>query len=155
MALLVVAFDVGGALAVGVLSVVRMLPTTLVGPLASVPAARIGSTGTLAAANLVRSAAAVGCAAVILVGAPIAIVFVLAAVGASAGALVRPIQNALLPSLARTPGELVAGNSVASLGEAAGTFVSGRSSRGSSWSAWAPARPSSWPRSCSSAPRSR
>ena len=123
VALLVVAFDVGGALAVGVLSVVRMLPTTLVGPLASVPAARIGSTGTLAAANLVRSAAAVGCAAVILVGAPIAIVFVLAAVGASAGALVRPIQNALLPSLARTPGELVAGNSVASLGEAAGTFV--------------------------------
>jgi hypothetical protein len=50
-------------------------------------------------------------------------VFISAAVVASAGVMVRPVQSALLPSLARLPGELVAANVVSSLGEAAGTFV--------------------------------
>jgi hypothetical protein len=41
---------------------------------------------------------------------PIEFVYVLAAVVAGAGALLRPIQNALLPAFARTPRELVAAN---------------------------------------------
>lgn len=123
VALLVVTYDVGGALAVGLLSLVRMLPTTLVGPLAGIPTGRFGSTRTLAGANTIRAVAAIGCLIAIAVDSPLIVTFVLAAVGASAGALVRPVQNALLPSLARTPRELVAGNSVSSLGEAAGTFV--------------------------------
>ena len=57
------------------------------------------------------------------IGAPTAVVFVAAAVVASAGAMVRPVQSALLPSLAKLPEELVAGNVVSSLGEAVGTFV--------------------------------
>ena len=54
---------------------------------------------------------------------PIELVYVLAAVVAGAGSLVRPIQTALLPAFARTPRELVAANVASSTGEGIGTFV--------------------------------
>ena len=123
VALLVVAFDIGGALAVGLLGLVRMLPSTLIAPLAGIPAARYGSARLLVAVNLLRAVSALGCLAVVVVDLPLVATFALATVAASAGAMVRPVQTALLPSLARTPEELVAGNSVSSLGEAAGMFL--------------------------------
>jgi MFS family permease len=123
VALLVVAFEAGGALAVGLLGLVRMLPSTFIAPLAGIPAARLGSARVLVAVNLLRAAAALGCVTAVALHAPIVAVYLLAAVAASAGAMVRPVQTALLPSLARTPAELVAGNSISSLGEAAGMFV--------------------------------
>jgi hypothetical protein len=55
--------------------------------------------------------------------APVAVVFVAAGIAASAGALVRPVQSSLLPSLAAVPEELVASNVVTSLAEAVGTFI--------------------------------
>ena len=51
------------------------------------------------------------------------IAFVLAGILAGSGALVRPIQNALMPALARSPSELIAANVTSSLGEGAGAFV--------------------------------
>jgi Cyclic nucleotide-binding domain len=51
------------------------------------------------------------------------VTFLLAAIVAGVGSLVRPIQTALFPALARTPGELVAANVAASTGEGLGTFV--------------------------------
>jgi MFS family permease len=123
VALLVVAYQAGGPFGVAVLGLVRMLPATLTGTLAGVPAARFGSGRVLLAANLVRSLGAIGCAVAVWLGAPTAIVFVGAAIVASAGVMVRPVQSALLPSLARLPEELVAANVVSSLGEAVGTFI--------------------------------
>jgi MFS family permease len=123
VALLVVAYEAGGPLGVALLGLVRMLPATLTGTLAGVPAARFGSGRVLLAANLVRSLGAIGCAAGVWLGAPTAVVFLGAAIVASAGVMVRPVQSALLPSLARLPEELVAANVVSSLGEAAGTFI--------------------------------
>jgi MFS family permease len=123
VALLVVAYEAGGPLAVGVLGLVRMVPATLTGTFAGVPAARFGSGRVLVAANLLRSLGAIGCAVGVWLGAPPAVVFISAAIVASAGVMVRPVQSALLPSLARLPEELVAANVVSSLGEAAGTFV--------------------------------
>src|SRR5918996_4208215 len=54
---------------------------------------------------------------------PLALTFALAAFVAGTGALVRPIQTALLPAFARTPGELVAANVASSMGEGLGTFA--------------------------------
>jgi predicted MFS family arabinose efflux permease len=51
------------------------------------------------------------------------VIFIAAAVVASAGVMVRPVQSGLLPSLARLPEELVAANVVSSLGEAVGTII--------------------------------
>ena len=50
------------------------------------------------------------------------LLFVLAAVAAAAGAPVRPTQVTLMPALARSPGELVAANTVWSTGEGLGAF---------------------------------
>jgi len=100
-----------------------MVPATVTGTLAGIPAARFGSGRVLLAANILRTVGALGCAVGVGIGAPTAIVFLAAAVVASAGLLVRPVQSALLPSLARLPEELVAGNVVSSLGEAVGTFI--------------------------------
>ena len=49
--------------------------------------------------------------------------FVFAAIAAAAGAPVRPTQITLMPAIARSPGELVAANTVWSTGEGFGAFV--------------------------------
>jgi MFS family permease len=54
---------------------------------------------------------------------PMELTYVLAALVAGAGSLVRPIQTALLPAFARSPRELVAANVASSMGEGVGTFV--------------------------------
>src|SRR4249919_3138003 len=121
--LLVVAYDAGGALAVGVLGAVRVLPAIIVAPFASTLVQRFRGDRMLAAINLLRTAGVVLTAIVIAADLPIAATYVLAAVVAGAGSLVRPIQNALLPAFARTPGELVAANVASSTGEGLGTFI--------------------------------
>jgi MFS family permease len=49
--------------------------------------------------------------------------FVFSAIAAAAGAPVRPTQVTLMPAIARSPGELVAANTVWSTGEGLGAFV--------------------------------
>jgi len=121
--LLITAYAVGGPLGVGVLGVVRMIPPMLVGPFADVPVARLRGDRALVAVNLVRAGAAAVTAFVLVLGASPWIAFVLAGILAGSGALVRPIQNALMPALARSPSELIAANVTSSLGEGAGAFV--------------------------------
>ncbi|HXG75140.1 MAG TPA: MFS transporter [Gaiellaceae bacterium] len=121
--LLVVAYDEGGALAVGLLGGLRLLPGIVAAPFAPALVERFRGDGVLTGINVVRAAGAVATAAVVAADLPLAIVYTLAALVAGAGSLVRPIQTALLPALARTPGELVAANVASSTGEGIGTFV--------------------------------
>jgi hypothetical protein len=121
--LLVVAYDAGGALAVGVLGAVRVLPAIVAAPFAPALVRRFRGDRVLTAINIVRAAGAVVTAIVIGAGLPIEVTYALAAVVAGAGSLVRPIQNALLPAFSRTPGELVAANVASSTGEGLGTFA--------------------------------
>ena len=121
--LLVFVYDASGTLAVGILGAVRIVPAILTAPFASTLVERYRGDRVLTAINVVRCAGAVLTAVVIGADVPIEFVYVLAAVVAGAGALVRPIQNALLPAFARTPRELVAANVASSMGEGIGTFV--------------------------------
>ena len=123
IALLVVAYRAGGALGVGILGVVRMVPAMVLGPLAGTPIRRLRGERALLAVHATRGGAALVTALVLAVDGPLPAVFLLAAVVAGAGALVRPIQIALLPAFAKTPGELVASNVASSTGEGVGTFV--------------------------------
>jgi MFS family permease len=123
IALLVVAYEAGGALAVGILGLIRMVPATVSGTFAGIPAERFGSARVLLSANLIGAAGSAACAVSLALGAPTGVLFVAAAVVAASDSLVRPVQSSLLPSLAQMPEELVAGNVVSSLGEAAGTFI--------------------------------
>ena len=123
VALLVVAYRAGGALGVGILGVVRMVPAIVLGPFAATPIRGLRGERALMAVHGVRAGAAAVTALVLALGGPVALAFLLAAVAAGAGALVRPIQIALLPAFAKTPGELVASNVASSTGEGVGTFV--------------------------------
>ena len=121
--LLVFAYDAGGALAVGILSAVRIVPSIVAAPFAATLVERYRGDRVLTAINIVRCTGAVLTALAIGTNLPVALVYVLAAVVAGAGSLVRPIQNALLPAFAQTPRELVAANVASSTGEGIGTFV--------------------------------
>ena len=87
--LLVVAYDAGGALAVGVLGAVRVLPAIVIPPFASTLVQRFRGDRMLTAINLVRTAGVVLTAIVIGADLPLATTYVLAAVVAGAGSLVR------------------------------------------------------------------
>jgi MFS family permease len=118
---LVVAYDAGGAVAVGLVSLARMLPATVVNTL-------VDTTRTprpervLVAVNLVRAAGAAAMAGAIVVDQPL-LAFLAVAVGSAAGALVRPTTLALLPSVAVRPEDLVSANTAGALGESLGTFL--------------------------------
>ena len=121
--LLVIVYDAGGALAAGVLGAVRVVPGIVAGPFATTLVERYRGDRVLTAINVVRAVAAVATAFVVASDLPLELTYVLAAVVAGAGSLIRPIQSALLPAFARTPGELVAADVASSTGEGIGTFV--------------------------------
>jgi MFS family permease len=121
--LLIVAYDAGGALAAGILGAVRVVPGIVAAPFAPTLVERYRGDRVLTAINLVRAAGAAATALVVASDLPVELTYVLAGVVAGAGSLVRPIQSALLPAFARTPGELVAANVASSTGEGLGTFA--------------------------------
>lgn len=121
--LLVVAYNAGGALAVGILGAIRVVPWIVSAPFAPQLVVRFQGDRVLAGINVVRSVAAIATTFVVAASLPIELTYVLAAVVAGAGSLVRPIQTALLPALARSPRELVAANVASSMGEGLGTFA--------------------------------
>jgi MFS family permease len=128
---LVTVFNRGGVIAAGLLGAVRMIPAIIAGVLAGGMIARFRGDRLLVALGLIRAFAAAGTAVTIVTaGTTMADhqvtmiwLFVFAAIAAGAGAPVRPTQVTLMPAIARSPGELVAANTVWSTGEGVGAFV--------------------------------
>jgi len=120
---LVIAYDRGGPLAVGILGVVRYLTPAIVAPFVGVPASRWLPLDVLRATNLGRTVAALGVAAVVATDAPLAALLVMVALEAGIGAFTRPLHIGLLPACASTPEQLVAANVTSSAAEGLGTFV--------------------------------
>jgi MFS family permease len=110
IALAVYAFGVGGAAAVGVVGVLRLLPGAFAAPFAGL----LGDTRSRRGL-LVWSAAATGATLAVATLAaamdgPAAIVFSASAAFAVATSAYQPVQSALLPLVSRTPQELGAAN---------------------------------------------
>jgi Cyclic nucleotide-binding domain/Major Facilitator Superfamily len=120
---LVIAYDRGGPFAVGILGVVRYLTPAIVAPFAGVPASRWLPLDVLRVANLGRTVAALGAAAVVATDAPLAALIVMVALEAGIGAFTRPLHSGLLPACTSTPEQLVAANVTSSAAEGLGTFV--------------------------------
>jgi MFS family permease len=116
------AYDEGGTVAVGIAGVVRMLPAALVAPFAASLGDRFRRERFLLAIAIVGCAALAGSAGAFFAGS-VVLVFVLSAVVGLAATLVRPALQALLPSLASTPQQLIAANSATSTLEGLGTLV--------------------------------
>jgi MFS family permease len=123
VALGVFAYDAGGTVAVGVAGLVRMLPAALVAPFAASLGDRFRRERFLVAIALVGAAALAASAVVFLVNENAAVIFALAGVVGVSATLVRPAQQALLPSLARTPRELIGSNGASSTIESLGTLI--------------------------------
>lgn len=123
IALLVYAYNEGGAALVAIYGVVRTLPAMAITPAVVSSTDRFGPDRvlriTVAARALALAAAAVGA----FVGAPAFLVIGAGAMGSWLAGAYRPIQASVLPWLARTPGELTAANVVAALGENAATLL--------------------------------
>jgi MFS family permease len=104
------AYAQGGASAVGVAVLVRMAPSVLVAPYASMLADRHSRRLVLVAGGLLRALVASAAAFAVAADAPFAVVLVLAALVNIGGIAHKPAQAALIPQLSRSPLELAAAN---------------------------------------------
>jgi MFS family permease len=122
VALGVFAYERGGTAAVGVAGLVRLLPAAALAPFAASLGDRFRRERFLLAMTLVGSGALAASAAAAFAAEQV-LVFVFAAVIGVSSTLIRPALQALLPSLARTPEELIASNAATSTVESVGTLA--------------------------------
>ncbi|CAN5694952.1 hypothetical protein BH18ACT11_BH18ACT11_16910 [soil metagenome] len=112
IAILVFAYEAGGAAAAGAIGVVQLIPAMIFAPVASLLGDRYRREKVLLAGYLVQALAMGATAVALVLEAPLLVVYALAALTATTVTLTRPAQGSLLPSLARTPEELTAANAV-------------------------------------------
>jgi MFS family permease len=118
----VFAYEQGGVSGVGIAGLVRLLPAALVAPFAASLGDRFPRERFLLVMTLLASAALAGSAVAFYTNLDL-LVFAFAAVLGLAVTLIRPALQALLPSLARTPEELIASNAATSTIESLGTLL--------------------------------
>jgi MFS family permease len=129
IALAVYAYEAGGATTVGLVALLRFLPSAVVAPFAAVLADRYPRQRVMLTADAIRAGALAGAAVVALADGPSPAVYVLAALVSVVSTAFQPAQAALIPTLARDPQELTAANvassTIASVGSFAGPALGG------------------------------
>jgi MFS family permease len=123
IALAVYAYDEGGAAAVGLVGVIRVLPAFIAAPFAGILGDRYRRELLLVILSFVRAGFMAATAAVLIAGGPTWLVYALSGGVALMASTVRPMQSALLPQLAKTPEELTAANLVLTTVESSGIFL--------------------------------
>jgi MFS family permease len=123
VALGVYAYDQGGAAAVGIVGLIRLVPAALAAPFTSSLVDRYSRVGVMVTSDVARFALMLVAAGVIAADGPAAVVYATVAVSQVVGTVFRPAQSALLPGLVRTPSELTAANVASSTIESIGTFL--------------------------------
>jgi Na+/melibiose symporter-like transporter len=123
VALAVFAYEAGGVTAVGLVGVIRFLPSAVVAPFAAVLADRYPRQRVMLVADIVRAVALAGAGIVALADGPSGLVYAFAAVVAVVSTAFLPAQAALIPTLARDPSELTAANVASSTIESVGSFA--------------------------------
>jgi hypothetical protein len=123
IAMLVYAYEQGGATEAGVVAVAQLLPAALFAPVGGTLSDRRRPEDVLAGGYLVRAAAMGATAAVLLGGGAPLLAYVLGAVVIMGTTVTRPAQAVLGPGLARTPEELTGFNVVAGWIESGAVLV--------------------------------
>lgn len=123
IAIAVYAFDAGGAALVGVYGLARTLPAAVIAPLAMGLSDRLPKERVLSIATGLRAILLAASAVAAWVSGPTVVVVALAAASSALAGTYRPLLVAILPWLARTPGELTAVNVVATTMENAGSLA--------------------------------
>jgi MFS family permease len=107
-----VAFADGGAVAVGLVGLFRLLPAALLAPVIAAYADRVPRERVLFASSAVRGVATLAAALVLSAGGAVVAAYALAVVSTVAATPYRASHSALMPSLCRTPDELTSVNVV-------------------------------------------
>jgi MFS family permease len=115
IALMVFAFEQGGATAIGIVSLVQLIPAAVIAPLGSVLGDRFPREKVFMLAEASMSAACVLAAVAALLDAPSILIYAAACTVGWLLTLVRPAHGALLPWLARDPTELTTAYTAAGL----------------------------------------
>jgi MFS family permease len=121
--LAVYAYEQGGATAVALAALVRMVPAGLAAPVAGLVIDRGSRRDVLLVTDVARAFALAGTAVTVAAGAPLAVVLVLGAVFTVLQTAHNPAQVALFPVLATTPRQIAASNAVANSVDSAGILV--------------------------------
>jgi MFS family permease len=116
------AYERGGAPAVGLVGLLRVLPSVVAAPFGAMLGDRYRRERVVVAINVARSVTIVAAAAAAYLAAPAGVVYGLAALMGLLQSIFRPTQSALLPLLARTPQELTAANLGLTTIESVGIF---------------------------------
>ena len=123
VALGIVAYRDGGATALGLVGLLRMIPAAVLAPLLSPLADRGRRERVLIVVSTLRGIATGAAAVVVALAGPAALVYALAVLSTIAATLFRPAHSALLPSLCHTGHELASANVVRGLLDSAATLV--------------------------------
>jgi len=119
----IVAYRDGGATAVGLVGLLRMVPSAVIAPLAAPLADRGRRERVLVLVSTARGVATGVAAIVVGMNGPLPVVYALAALSTIAATLYRPAHSALLPSLCRTGYELASANVVRGLLDSVATLA--------------------------------
>lgn len=119
----VYAFEAGGAVAVGVVTLIRTAPALISGPIAAVFTDRLRRERVMRAGLAGRVVATGVIVALLQFEGADALVYVFAAVDTVAGSLFWPAHTALIPELSRSAEELTATNAVSQVMENLGTLI--------------------------------
>ena len=123
VAILVYAFDRGGAEATGLVGVLLLVPAGVAALFTGALGDRFRRERVLAIGYLVQMLAVASTGVAILTGRAAGVVYGFAIASAASMTTSRPAHHSILPNLARSPDELTAANSVSSLAEGlGGTF---------------------------------
>jgi MFS family permease len=123
VAILLYAYSATGPASVGLVALAQLLPAAIVAPLAATLGDRYPRERILLVAYALLAVFTGTTSTGMLLGWPPIAVYVAAILASMSLTLVRPAQNSILPSLARTPEELTAANAVSSIAEAGGILT--------------------------------
>lgn len=120
IAILVFAFDRGGPATTGLVGFLLLLPAGVIAPIAAALGDRGRRERVLGYGYLAQATATGLTGAAIVLDAPDRIVYAAAVVAMATMTTARPAHHSLMPSLAATPDEVTAANSVSSMGDGLG-----------------------------------
>ncbi len=123
VSLLVFAYQVGGVLAVGFITMLRSLPAGLLAPVLISLVDRFPPARVLLGVHLARAALIAVVAMVAATDGPVGLAVVAAIAEGLLIGMHRATTLSFMPGLARSPEELLAGNAVVSLGEGSGNLM--------------------------------
>lgn len=123
IAVIVYAYEQGGATAVGVVGLARWFSAAVASPFAAVLGDRYDRRWVMAGSDIARAVLIAGAALAVFADGPPFVVYVLAVLVSVVATAFRPAEAALIPALARTPEELTAANVAASTIESVGMFA--------------------------------